>query len=491
MAFDQGTSSCRVVLFDRDFKIAASQQMEFKQIYPNHGWVEHDAEEIFNIQIDLSKNCLSENNISASEIAALGISNQRETTVLWNRNTGKPICNAIVWQDTRTTDICKEWIEKGYNELVRSKTGLVIDSYFSASKIKWMLDHVENAREMAENDELLFGTIDSWLIWKLTNGEKHSTDYSNASRTMLFNISELKWDEELLNLFDIPKNIMPLVNPTVSHFGNVAVDFFNEVKIPIYGVAGDQQAALFGNGCYEKGTLKNTYGTGCFMLLNTGEKLVFSSNGLLSTIAWSINNQVYYALEGSVFIAGAAIQWLRDEMCMLNTASESDKMASGINDNNGVYFVPAFSGMGTPYWDMDARGMLIGISRDTSKAHIVRAALESIAYQTRDVTELMKSESGIEILTMNVDGGASNNDFLMQFQADISDVDVLRPLDTEATVFGAACFAALGSGFWTMEQLINRQSVHKVFKPEMPEEQRKALYGKWKQAVERCLKWDC
>jgi glycerol kinase len=488
MAFDQGTTSCRVLLFDKAFNVVAIEQQEFPQIYPQSGWVEHDPELLYNLQLDLAFRCLKNKKIHVSQVDSIGITNQRETNVLWDKITGKPLYNAIVWQDTRSTTLCKEWIDKGYSDEIRLKTGLVIDSYFSAGKIRWILDHVAGAKEKAEKGEVLFGTIDTWLIWNLTKGKSHVTDYSNASRTMLFNIKECCWDNELCTKLDIPLNILPKVQDSSSEFGTTnCIDNF---PVKIFGTAGDQQAALFGHNCFSEGSLKNTYGTGCFMLMNTGDKIISSKHGLLTTIAWGIENKITYALEGSVFIAGAAMQWLRDSLGIIDNVGESSDLALTLDDNNGVYFVPAFSGMGAPYWDMYARGMIIGLTRETRIAHIARAALESIAYQTRDVADAMQADSGLTLQYMNVDGGASRNDFLMQFQSDILGLKIIRPNQVESTALGAACLAGLYSGFWQMKDFRNREQTEIMFSPVMSSSMAELKYDKWKQAVNRCLKWE-
>lgn len=488
LALDQGTTSCRAILFDNKAMTIGMKQKEIKQIYPKPGWVEHDPIEIFNTQIEVAKNLLSENNISTSDIETIGLTNQRETTVLWDKRNGKPVYNAIVWQDTRTNEACQHLIKSDDNEYINEATGLVIDSYFSATKIKWILENITGVREESLKGNILFGTIDSWLLWKLTDGRSHCTDYSNASRTMLFNIHELKWDKKILELLDIPENILPEVKPSSFDFGLTSAGIFGS-QISVTGIAGDQQAALFGQSCFEKGMLKNTYGTGCFMLMNTGNTAIRSKHGLLTTIAWGIDNKVEYALEGSVFIAGAAVQWLRDNMKMIKHASETDAIASSINDTKGVYFVPAFTGLGTPYWDMNACGALIGLRRDTAFAEITRAVLESIAYQTKDVIEAMKEDSGMEIKILKVDGGAAANEFLMQFQSDILDLPIERPYEIESTAQGAAFLAGIYTGFWTKEQIMNLENEKKIFQPNMKESTRNSLYNGWKKAVGRVMNW--
>jgi len=485
LALDQGTSSCRALLFDKTAKVIGIEQQEFTQIFPCAGWVEHDPEEIFEVQMRTAKKVLANNNISPQQIEAIGIANQRETTVVWNKHTGIPICNAIVWQDTRTIDICEELKKKGYDNYIKETTGLIVDSYFSATKLRWILANIKDAKEKAMNGDLLFGTIDTWLIWKLTGGKYHLTDYSNASRTMLYNISTLQWDEKLLAAFDIPKTMLPDVIDSSAFYGKTTLSYFDGVEISITGVAGDQQAALFGHTCFEAGMAKNTYGTGCFMLMNTGTKRVSSSHGLLTTIAWSLNGNITYALEGSIFIAGAAIKWLRDEMKIIRSSVESSDMAKKIIDTGGVYFVPAFSGLGAPYWDMYAKGMITGITRGTGIKEITRAALESIAYQTRDVLEAMVKDSGIDIKCLKVDGGAANNDFLMQFQSDMLSVLVEKPENIESTALGVAYLAGLCTGFWTIEEIMKFNESNKSYQPSLNTIKRENLYEGWKHAVNR------
>ncbi|MFH0867462.1 MAG: glycerol kinase GlpK, partial [Bacteroidota bacterium] len=453
LSIDQGTTSCRSILFNKEAKAVRISQKEIRQIFPKPGWVEHDPEEIFKIQLDVCRDVIEKAKISAENIAAIGIANQRETTVLWNKKTGKPVYNAIVWQDTRTNAICNKMRSEGYGDLVKEKTGLVIDSYFSAIKIKWILDNVKNVRKQAEKGEILFGTIDTWLLWNLTGGKCHFTDYSNALRTMLFDITNLCWDREMLRIFGIPENILPEIKPSSCHFGNTSEKIFKKVSVPLYGIAGDQQAALFGHGCTEEGMLKNTYGTGCFMLMNTGAKKIISTNGLLTTIAWGISGKVEYALEGSVFIAGAAVQWLRDNMKIISRASDSERLALKVKERKEIYFVPAFSGLGTPYWDMNACGALIGLKRDTGIPDIARAVLEAIAFQTKDVIVSMEEDSGIKIKSLKVDGGATANNFLMQFQSDILNISVEKSEQSEQTALGVAFFAGLACGFWTKEEI--------------------------------------
>ncbi|SHK30284.1 glycerol kinase [Anaerobranca californiensis DSM 14826] len=491
LALDQGTTSSRAIIFDHDGNIVSTSQKEFTQIYPKPGWVEHDPMEIWGTQSGVAREVLERAGISPFEIAAIGITNQRETTVVWDKNTGKPIYNAIVWQCRRTANICDELKARGLEEYIRENTGLVVDAYFSGTKVKWILDNVEGAREKAEKGELLFGNIDTWLIWNLTRGKVHVTDYSNASRTMLFNIKELKWDEKILSELDIPAAMLPEVKPSSYVYGHTDQATFGGAMIPIAGAAGDQQAALFGQGCFLPGMAKNTYGTGCFMLMNTGEKMVPSKNGLLTTLAWGVDGKVEYALEGSIFIAGAVVQWLRDELKIIRDAEDTEYMATKVKDNNGVYLVPAFVGLGAPYWDMYARGTIVGLTRGAKAEHIIRAALESIAYQTRDVLEAMQEDSGIALQTLKVDGGAVANNFLMQFQADILGVEVDRPKVIETTALGAAFLAGLAVGFWKdKKEIAAKWSVDRTFKPQMDEADKEKLYKGWKRAVERALKWE-
>ncbi len=487
ISLDQGTTSSRSVLFNEKGRLLDMAQQEFGQIYPRSGWVEHDAEEILQTQMDTFAQVISRNTISANEIAAIGITNQRETSIIWDKITGKPIYNAIVWQDRRTADICEELKEKGLTDYIKRSTGLVVDSYFSGTKVKWLLDNVKNAREKAENGELLFGTIDSWLLWNLTNKKVHATDYSNASRTMLFNIENLEWDGKMLEELNIPKSILPQVKPSGYYFGDYESD---GVKIAIAGIAGDQHAALFGQACFEKGTAKNTYGTGCFMLMNTGENLQYSENGLLTTIAWGLDDKVFYALEGSVFIAGASIQWLRDELKFFDSASESEKMALEVGGETSVYVVPAFAGLGSPYWDMYARGAIFGLTRDTGRKHITKATLESIAYQTKDLVNAMQEDSKIELAELKVDGGACANNFLMQFQADILDTRIERPEVIESTALGAAYLAGITVGLWKKEDIINNRKIERTFEPKMDDAKRIKLYKGWKKAVKRTMNWE-
>ena len=491
MALDQGTTSSRAILFNKKGEIVKIAQKEFNQIYPKAGWVEHDPMEIWGSQSGVMREVIETAGIRPEEIASIGITNQRETTVVWSRYTGKPIYNAIVWQCRRTSEICDELKNKGLEESIKEKTGLLIDAYFSATKVKWILDNVEGAREKAEQGELLFGTIDTWLIWNLTRGKVHVTDYSNASRTMMYNINDLEWDEDILRELDIPISMLPLVKPSSYVYGHTDERMLSGAKIPIAGCAGDQQAALFGQTAFNKGEAKNTYGTGCFLLMNTGEELVESKEGLLTTIAIGIENKVQYALEGSVFVGGAVIQWLRDELKLISDASDSEYFASKVKDNGGVYLVPAFVGLGAPYWDMYARGTIFGLTRGTNKNHIIRAALESIAYQSKEVMETMEKESNIKIKRLKVDGGASRNKLLMQFQSDIMNIEVSRPIITETTALGAAYLAGLAVGFWKdRNELSKGWYESERYYPNMAEEEINKLYSKWKKAVERSLGWE-
>lgn len=488
LALDQGTTSSRSIIFDASGQIVASAQQEFRQIYPQAGWVEHDAEEIWYTQLRTAQEAIEKAGISAHEIRAIGITNQRETTVVWDAATGKPVCNAIVWQDRRTAPLCEQLKTEGWTEQVRKNTGLVIDAYFSATKLHWILENVPSVRERAERGELRFGTIDTWLIWNLTQGQVFATDASNASRTMLFNIAEMRWDEDMLRRLDVPKQMLPDVLASNSFYGRAAAVHFG-AEIPIAGVLGDQQAALFGQCCHRVGMAKNTYGTGCFMLMNTGSELRHSSAGLLSTVAWQLGDEVTYALEGSVFIAGAAVQWLRDEVRILDNAAQSEHFARSVEDNGGVYVVPAFAGLGAPYWDMYARGAVLGLTRGSSKAHIIRATLESLAYQTRDVLDAMQRDSGKPLAALRVDGGAAANDFLLQFQADILRTPVQRPTITETTALGAASMAGLTVGLWSMEQLQRQWQQEREFLPEMETANANALYARWLKAVACVRDW--
>ena len=489
MALDAGTTSNRCILFNEKGQMCSVAQREFKQIFPKPGWVEHDANEIWASQLGVAVEAMNMIDASAADIAAIGITNQRETTILWDKNTGEPVYNAIVWQCRRTSEYCDSLKEQGLTEKFRRKTGLVIDAYFSATKIKWILDNVPGARERAEKGELLFGTVETWLIWKLTKGKAHVTDYSNAARTMLFNINTLEWDDEILQILDIPKAILPEAMPSSCVYG-MADPAFLGGEIPISGAAGDQQAALFGQTCFQAGDAKSTYGTGCFLLMNTGDKLVFSENGLITTIAWGLNGKVTYALEGSVFVAGAAIQWLRDEMRIIDSAEDSEYMAKKVKDTNGCYVVPAFTGLGAPYWDQYARGTIVGITRGVNKCHIIRATLESLAYQVNDVLVAMKADSGIALSSLKVDGGASANNFLMQTQADIINVPVNRPQCVETTAMGAAYLAGLAVGYWKdLEDIKNNWMVDRTFVPVLEEKARTERIQGWKKAVKYAYGW--
>jgi len=489
LALDQGTTSSRAILFDRDGRIIKQQNKEFTQIYPEPGWVEHDPEEIWQSQLEVAQTVIQAAAIKPSEIAAIGITNQRETTVVWDKNTGKPVYNAIVWQCRRTAETCQRLKREGWDQIIRRKTGLVLDAYFSGTKAKWILKHVPGVREKADRGELLFGTIDTWLIWKLTGGRVHATDYSNASRTMMYDIHELKWDEDITKRLGVPLGMLPEVNPSSGDYGTTIRELFG-TEIPITGVAGDQQAALFGQCCFKPGMTKNTYGTGCFMLMNTGEKAVQSQNGLLTTIAWGIDGKVYYALEGSIFIAGAVIQWLRDELDILEDAAQSEDFALKVKDTGGVYLVPAFVGLGAPHWDMYARGTIVGITRGTNKYHLTRAALESIAYQTRDVVRAMLADARMELKGLRVDGGAVSNSFLMQFQSDILQTTVDRPQVNETTALGAAYLAGLGIGMYeNIKDVECSWQLDKTFEPSMAQETAEKLFREWEKAVERSKGW--
>ena len=490
MSLDQGTTSSRCILFNEKGLIESVAQKEFTQIFPKAGWVEHDALEIWESQLSVAKEAMEKINLTSEDIAAIGITNQRETTVVWDKNTGKPIHNANVWQFRRTSNFCDELKAEGFDKKIKEKTGLIVDAYFSGTKIKWILDNVEGAREKAERGELLFGTIDTWLIWNLTKGRVHVTDYSNASRTMLFNIHSLEWDKEILNRLNIPENILPTPKPSSCVYGYTDSELFGG-EIPIAGAAGDQQAALFGQVCYNPGTAKNTYGTGCFMLMNTGEKAIESKNGLLTTIAWGVDGKVEYALEGSIFVAGAAIQWLRDELKLVEKASDTEAYAEEVEDTNGVYMVPAFTGLGAPHWDQYARGTIVGLTRGAKKAHFIRATLESLAYQTYDVLKAMQDDSGIELKALRVDGGACANNFLMQFQADILGVDVFRPEVIETTALGAAYLAGLAVGYFkNKDEVTKNWALSRSFEPKMSEEKRNELLNGWHEAVKRSLGWE-
>jgi len=490
LALDQGTSSSRAVIFDRFQQPLGIEQVEFAQHYPSPGWVEHDPKEIWETQIGVAKQLLKKLKIKPDQIAAIGIANQRETTVVWDRETGHPIYNAIVWQDRRTADTC-EWLRKqGLESYIKQTTGLVIDSYFSATKLHWILKNVPGAEKLAQQGRLAFGTIDSWLLWKLTGGKVHATDVTNASRTMLLDISKLAWDEKLLKVLNIPRSILPNVLPSSGIFCYTSEDLFDGCKIPISGIAGDQQSALFGQKCLEAGDAKNTYGTGCFMLMNTGFKPVNSKSGLLTTIAWQIGNETTYALEGSVFIAGAAIKWLRDGLKIIKTAAETDSIATSVPDSQGVYVVPAFTGLGAPYWDMYARGAILGLTQGVTEKHIVRATLESLAYQTRDIIGLMESDSGIKLKSLKADGGASANNFLIQFQSDILNTDVICPPFPEATALGAALLAGIAVDFYQPNELKSDLPGSKIYSPKMGTTQSDKLYRGWLKAVERAKGWE-
>ena len=489
LALDQGTTSSRAILFDQEGNIKASEQQEFTQIYPQPGWVEHDPKEIWNTQLKVLQNLLRKQKVSAKQVAAIGITNQRETAVVWNRTTGEPIHNAIVWQDRRTASICGQLKADGHEPYIRENTGLLADAYFSGTKVKWMLDKVPGARELAERGELCFGTVDSWLIWKLTDGKIHITDYTNASRTLLYNIKKLEWDSKLLGILDIPASMLPEVRRSSEVYGHTAPALLGE-SVPIAGIAGDQQAALFGQACHSPGMAKNTYGTGCFMLMTTGDEAVTSKAGLITTIASKLDGTPQYALEGSVFIAGAAIQWLRDGLKIIDDAPDSEYFAMKVPHTDGVYVVPAFAGLGAPYWDMYARGAILGITRGTTKAHLIRATLESLAYQTRDVLDAMEKDSGLALKTLRVDGGASANGLLMQFQSDILGANVERPRIIETTALGAAYLAGLAVGYWKPEDITKKWQLDATFVPSMEEEERNRLYRGWQKAVKRAMDWE-
>lgn len=489
MALDAGTTSNRCILFDHAGQVCSMAQKEFTQYFPQPGWVEHDADEIWTTQLEVARQAMRNVGASATDIAAIGITNQRETTVVWDRETGRPLCRAIVWQCRRTASYCDSLKEKGLVEPFRAKTGLVLDAYFSATKLRWILEHVPGARERAEQGKLCFGTMETWLIWKLTGGKVHVTDYSNASRTMLFNINTLTWDEEILEELDIPRAMLPEVRPSSQVYGMADASFFGG-PIPIAGAAGDQQAALFGQTCFRPGEAKNTYGTGCFLLMNTGDKPVFSQNGLVTTIAWGLRGKVQYALEGSIFVAGAAIQWLRDELRILDSAADSEYLARKVPDTNGCYVVPAFTGLGAPHWDPYARGTIVGLTRGVNQNHIVRATLDSLAYQTLDVLQAMRADSGIGLSSLKVDGGASANNYLMQTQADIIGAPVLRPKCVETTAMGAAYLAGLAVGYWSSpEEVVQNWFIDRVFRPELEEEKRRAQIAGWNRAVRCAYGW--
>ena len=489
LAFDQGTTSSRAIIFDKNGNIRSVAQKEFTQIFPKPGWVEHDATEIWSTQIGVAAEAVSQAGITIQQIAAIGITNQRETTIVWDKETGEPVYNAIVWQDRRTATYCDQLKEQGYLQPIQRKTGLIVDAYFSATKLKWILDNVGGAREKAAAGRLLFGTVDSWLLWKLTRGQVHATDVSNASRTMLYNIHTLEWDNELLELMDIPASVLPEVKGSSEIYGYTQ-NTLTSANIPVAGIAGDQQAALFGQMCTAAGMVKNTYGTGCFMLMNTGKQPVISTNNLLTTIAWQINGETYYALEGSVFIAGAIVQWLRDGLQVIRTSGEIETLATKVAGTDGVYLVPAFAGLGAPYWNQHARGTITGMTRGTTTAHIARAALESIAYQTMDVVNAMQADSGIMVKELRVDGGASKNNFLMQFQGDILNTKVIRPKITETTALGAAYLAGLATGFWNnMEEIQQQWQADSIFEPAIDDEARQSLSKEWHRAVKATQYW--
>lgn len=489
MALDAGTTSNRCILFDKEGKICSVAQKEFTQYFPKPGWVEHDAEEIWSTQLLVLQEAMNNIGATAADIAAIGITNQRETAIIWDKYTGEPVYHAIVWQCRRTAEYCDSLKEKGLTEKFRKKTGLVIDAYFSGTKIKWILDHVEGARERAEKGELLFGTVETWLIWKMTKGAVHVTDYTNAARTMLFNINTLEWDEEILEELNIPKCILPEAKPSSCIYGYADSEILG-ARVPISGAAGDQQAALFGQTCFQPGEAKNTYGTGCFLLMNTGTTPVFSENGLLTTIAWGLDGKVEYALEGSVFMAGAAIQWLRDEMRFIDSASDSEYMAKKVEDTNGCYVVPAFAGLGAPHWDQYARGTIVGLTRGVNKYHIIRATLDSLAYQVNDVLKAMEADSGIKLSALQVDGGASANNFLLQEQANIINAPVKRPVCVETTAMGAAYLAGLAVGYWkNKEEVIKNWAIDRIFKPEIENEKREKMLKGWNKAVKCAYGW--
>jgi glycerol kinase len=489
LAMDQGTTSSRAILFNHEGQVAYQLNQEFPQIYPEPGWVEHNPMEIWGSQLAVARQVMEQAGVRPDEIAAVGITNQRETTIVWDRLTGQPIANAIVWQCRRTASRCDELRSRGWAPRIQAKTGLVLDAYFSGTKVEWLLEHVTGARVRAERGDLLFGTVDTWLTWKLSGGKIHVTDYSNASRTMLFNIHSLDWDDEILAELQIPRAMLPTVAPSSQVYGHTDPTLIGD-KIPIAGIAGDQQAALFGQTCFLPGEAKNTYGTGCFLLMNTGQRPVASERGLLTTIAWGLNGKVEYALEGAIFIAGAAIQWLRDELQIITRAEETEALSAGLADNGGVYLVPAFVGLGAPYWDQYARGTLVGLTRGSGRAHIVRAALESMAYQTRDVLDAMQADSGIHLQALKVDGGAVGNNFLMQFQADLLNCPVDRPGVRETTALGAAYLAGLATGFWQdQSELKQKWQVNRRFATQMSEDERTRLYTTWQRAVERSRRW--
>ena len=489
MALDAGTTSNRCILFNEQGVICSVSQKEFTQYFPHPGWVEHDADEIWSSMLGVAVEAMNKLNITPDQVAAIGITNQRETTIIWDKNTGEPVYHAIVWQCRRTSEYCDQLKEKGLTEKFRQKTGLMIDAYFSGTKVKWILDNIPGAREKAEAGDLLFGTVETWLIWKLTKGRVHVTDYSNAARTMLFNINTLEWDDEILEELGIPKSMLPQARPSSEVYGMADESYFGK-EIPIGGAAGDQQAALFGQTCFTAGEAKNTYGTGAFLLMNTGTKPVFSDNGLITTIAWGLDGEVNYALEGSIFVAGAAIQWLRDEMRLVDSSPDSEYMASKVKDTNGCYVVPAFTGLGAPHWDQYARGTIVGITRGVNKYHVIRATLESLAYQTYDVLKAMEADSGIKLSALKVDGGASANNFLMQFQSDILNTEVRRPRCVETTAMGAAYLAGLAVGYWKdKNDVINNWNIDRKFHPEMKEDEREEKLAGWEKAVKYSFGW--
>ncbi|GAA0070334.1 glycerol kinase GlpK [Clostridium sardiniense] len=491
IALDQGTTSSRAIIFDNEQNILGVSQKEITQIYPKEGWVEHNPMEIWATQYGVLQEVMAKTNITQEEIAAIGITNQRETTIVWDKKTGEPVYNAIVWQCRRTASICDKLEKDGLKDYIKESTGLVLDAYFSGTKIKWILDNVEGAREKAEKGELLFGTVDTWLVWKLTGGKVHITDYTNASRTMLYNINTLEWDDKMLQVLDIPKSMLPEVKNSSEIYGYTNLGGKGGFRVPIAGIAGDQQAALFGQACFTKGSAKNTYGTGCFLLMNTGEEKVESKNGLLTTIAIGIDGKVQYALEGSVFVGGAVIQWIRDELMLVNDAQDTEYFAKKVKDNGGVYVVPAFVGLGAPHWDMYARGAIFGLTRGSNRNHIIRAALESIAYQSKDVLYAMEEDAGYKIESIKVDGGASKNEFLMQFQSDITDKEVTRPIITETTALGAAYLAGLAVGYWkSKDEIAKSWYVSETYKPNFCDEERSKLYSGWKKAIERVKGWE-
>lgn len=491
MAFDAGTTSSRAILFDHDGEIVSVAQQEFPQIYPKPGWVEHDPMEIWGSQSGVARQVIEKAGAKPADVAGIGITNQRETAIVWEKSTGKPIMNGIVWQDRRTAGICDQMKDDGFEEYVKENTGLVIDAYFSGTKVKWMLDNVPGAREKADKGELLFGTVDTWLIWKLTGGKVHVTDYSNASRTLMFNIKTLQWDEKLLKELTVPKSMLPEVKPSSEIYGHTDEKTFGGEKIPVAAAIGDQQGALFGQACFEVGMAKNTYGTGSFVLMNTGTERIQSKTGLLTTIAWGLDGKVEYALEGAIFVTGAAVQWLRDEVKIVADAADTNYFASKVEDTNGVYMVPAFVGLGAPYWDQYARAAIVGITRGANRDHIVRATLESIAYQTRDVVDCMEKDSGIQGKELKVDGGAAMNDFLMQFQADVLGVPVMRPRIVETTARGSAFLAGLATGFWgSKSELVNAFELERKFEPTFDKAKREALYKGWQKAVKKAMDWE-